>query len=724
MKKSLLLVCLLALPAMADEGMWLPQQIPQIASDLQKDGIKIDPNRLADLTGDPMGAVIALGGCTASFVSPNGLVVTNHHCAYNSIRVNSTPQRDLLKNGFLASTLEEELPAAPGSRVFVTTKIEDVTDRVSGTLPAKLDDRARDLEITRREKQLVSDCEKAGGVRCRVAAMFEGAQYLRFTQMEIRDVRLVYAPSEGIGNFGGETDNWMWPRHTGDWSFYRAYVGKDGKPADYSKDNVPYKPAHWLKVAQTHLAPGDFVLVAGYPGRTFRYRTEYEVTESRDFTLPMSIRYTTELSRILTEAGKGNRETQIRNASRLRSLENTLKNNTGALETLTHGGIVASRHQREADLAAWLAAHPDAAAKYGNVISELQKIDQSNLATRDRDLLLTWLLGPRATGAATTRASSLLTQAYNVERFAMEKGKQEIDRANGFAPRDEQGLMQASNRAQSEMDLASDRAGLRYFIIESQKLPASERIAPIDEAIAAAGSVDKFLDALYSNTKINDPSQRKAMYGETTKQLDARHDSMLDLAAKLMPVVQANEARDEQIAGAMSRERPMYLAALREMSGGRLYPDANLTLRITFGKVIGYSPRDAVVYDPQTSVAGVLQKNTGQGEFDSPQTLLDAIRAKKFGPYADSRLGEVPVDFLSNVDTTGGNSGSPTLNANGELCGLLFDGTYESLGSDYLYEPITRSIHVDSTYMLWVMDAVDHAHNLLQEMGVAPKFTP
>src|ERR1051326_7546385 len=436
-----------AAPLMADEGMWLPPQIPQLAGDLQKAGIKIDPSRLADLTGDPMGAVISLGGCTASFVSPDGLVVTNHHCGYGSLQYNSTAQRDLLKQGFLAKTKEEELRAAPGSHIFVTTKIEDVTPQVIGNLSAKLTDAQRAKEIEKRQKELTAECEKPGGVRCRVASFFEGSQYLRTTQMDIKDVRLVYAPPEGIGNFGGETDNWMWPRHTGDWSFLRAYVGPDGKPADYSKDNVPYQPAHYLKVAQTHLAPGDFVLVAGYPGRTFRYRTEYEVTESRDFTLPMSIRYTTELSRILTEAGKGNRETQIRNASRLRSLENTLKNNTGALETLTHGGIVASRHQREADLAAWLAAHPDAAAKYGNVISELQKIDQSNLATRDRDLLLTWLLGPRATGAATTRASSLLTQAYNVERFAMEKGKQEIDRANGFAPRDEQGLMQASNRA-------------------------------------------------------------------------------------------------------------------------------------------------------------------------------------------------------------------------------------------------------------------------------------
>src|SRR5436305_848006 len=240
---------LLAVNLFGAEGMWMPQQIPQLADELRKMGLKMDPNRFADLTGDPMGAVISLGGCSASFVSPDGLVVTNHHCGFGALQFNSTPQRDLITNGFLAKTRDEELPAGPGSRMFVTTNIEDVTSRVTGNLTAKMSDADREKAIDRQVKQLVSECEKPGGVRCRVASFFEGAQYLRTTQMEIRDVRLVYAPALGIGDFGGETDNWMWPRHTGDWSYLRAYVGKDGKPADFSKDNVPYHPAHTLKVS-------------------------------------------------------------------------------------------------------------------------------------------------------------------------------------------------------------------------------------------------------------------------------------------------------------------------------------------------------------------------------------------------------------------------------------------------------------------------------------------
>jgi len=700
--------------------MWMPQQIPQLAAELQKAGIRIDPNRLADLTGDPMGAVISLGGCTASFVSPDGLVVTNHHCAYGSIQHNSALlKQDLLKKGYLAKSRDEELQAAPGSRVFVTTKIEDVTDRVTGNLPAKLDDRARSKELERRGKQLVEECEKPGGVRCRVASFFEGTQYLRTTQMEIRDVRLVYAPAEGIGNFGGETDNWMWPRHTGDWSYLRAYVGPDGKPADFSKDNVPYHPAHFLKVSTKGLNPGDFVFVAGYPGRTFRYRTEAEVNQSQSYSYPTFIRYATDLNHILNEVGKNNRETQIKNANRIRGNDNTLKNYTGTMTNFQKGTIVAQRHQREADLAAYLASHPDAAKKYAGVMEKINALDAEGIKTDQRDTVLSWL----------SRSSPLLSQASTIYRNSLERPKKDIDRAAGFQERDLAALLQGSARAETQIDVPSDRAGLRYFLLEATKLPADQRLKAVDDALAATGAggteaqVDKFLDQLYAGTKVQNAAERKAMYGETTQQLEARNDSMLRFAAALQPLRLANEEHGENLAGAMSRVRPLYMQALREMTGGRLAPDANSSLRITFGTVKGYVPRDAVDYQPQTTVAGVLAKDTGSGEFDSPKNLLAAIRNKQFGSYADPQLGAVAVNFLSTVDTTGGNSGSPTLNADGELCGLLFDGNYEALGSDFQFDPaITRSIHVDATYMLWVMDAVDGAHNLLREMGITPKF--
>jgi hypothetical protein len=715
MRKTLLVfLSFFAVSAFAAEGMWMPQQIPQIAADMQKAGIKIDPSRLSDLTGDPMGAVISLGGCTASFVSPDGLVVTNHHCAYGSLQYNSTAQKDLLKQGFLAATRTDELRAAPGTHVFVTTNIEDVTNRVTGTLDAKLADRARAKEIERRTKQLVAECEKPGGLRCRVASFFEGAQYLQTTQMDIRDVRIVYAPAEGIGNFGGETDNWMWPRHTGDWSFYRAYVGADGKAADYSPSNVPYHPAHYLKVSSQGMNPGDFVMVAGYPGRTSRYRTEAEINTASTISMPTFIRYATDLSNILHNLGKNNRDVEIRNASRIRGMENTLKNYTGVMNAMRTGTIQAQRHTREAQLAAFIGSHP----QYKGVMEQVAKLDQEEAATAQKDLVLTWIY----------RSSPMLSQASRIYRYSIERVKPDVERAAGYQERDVPALMQGSTRAQAEIDVPSDRAGLRYFLLESQKLPANQRIAPIDQALAKTGAagteaqVDALLNQLYAGTKMNDADVRKQLYSATREQLDTNNDTMLAFARALTPISLENEERGDTLAGAMSRVRPQYLNALREMTSGKLYPDANGTLRITFGNVMGYTPKDAVVYTPQTTVNGVLAKDTGSGEFNSPKTLLAAIQAKDFGAYADPQLGAVAVDFLSDVDTTGGNSGSPTLNAKGELCGLLFDGTFESLGSDYLPDANTRSIHVDATYMLWVMDRVDRAHNLLQEMGITAKF--
>src|SRR5262249_41655111 len=355
--------------------------------------------------------------------------------------------------------------------------------------------------------------------------------------------------------------------------------------------------------------------------------------------------------------------------------------------------------KREAGLAAYIAAHPDA-KKYAGAVDEMNKLEQQDIATQQRDTVLQWLF----------RSSPMLAQSATLYRLSPQRPKADIDREQGFQERDWPRITEGINRAQKSLEPQSDRAGLRYFLNESQKLPAGQKIGPVDELIAKAGGVDKFLDWVYANTKVGDLAQRKAMQSEATAQLTARHDSMIDFAAVLSPMQLANEQRQKEFSGAMSRVRPLYMEGLRASSGGRLYPDANGTLRITFGKVTGYAPKDAVWYTPQTTVEGILQKNTGTGEFDAPKNELDAIRAKKTTGYIDPQLNDVPVDFLSDVDTTGGNSGSPTLNAKGELCGLLFDGTYESLGSDFVVDPdITRSIHVDSVYMIWVMDAVDGA---------------
>src|SRR5216684_4189218 len=597
-KKLLIgILSLAAVSAFGAEGMWMPQQIPSLAAELKKAGLQIDSKRFADLTGHPMGAVISLGGCSASFVSPDGLVVTNHHCGFGALQFNSTPQRDLITNGFLAKTREEELPAGPGSRIFVTTNIEDVTARVTGSVPASLSNIDREKAIDRNVKQLVDECEKPGGVRCRVASFFEGAQYLRTTQMEIKDVRLVYAPALGIGDFGGETDNWMWPRHTGDWSYLRAYVGKDGKPADYSKDNVPYHPAHILKVSNEGVNPGDLVLVAGYPGRTFRYRTAAEVKNMQDYSYPTTIKYATDLNNILRELGKKDKAVEIANASRIKGNDNVLKNYTGSLTGFEKFHIVAQRQKREANLATWIAAHPDA-KPYATALDQMNALQQQQVSTRERDTVLSWVF----------RSSPMLSQANTLYRLSLERPKTDIDREGGYQERDWPRIAEGVNRAQKSLEANSDRAGLRYILNEAEKLPAGQRITALDDSITKAGGVEKFLDQLYANTKVNDLATRKAMQSESTVQLVARHDAMIDAAAALSPLQLASEKQDREIGGAMSRVRPQYMNALRGMTGGKLYPDANSTLRVTFGTVRGYTPRDGVTYVPQTTLGASCRR--------------------------------------------------------------------------------------------------------------------
>ncbi|HKR63782.1 MAG TPA: S46 family peptidase [Thermoanaerobaculia bacterium] len=689
--KKFLVILFLSTAALADEGMWLPRQMPALAAQMKALGFSIDPARLADLTGDPMGAVVSLGGCTASFVSPDGLVVTNHHCAFGSIQHNSTAERDLISNGFLAKTREEELPAAPGTKVWVTTSLDDVTARMTGNIKSNVSDADRAKLLDRREKELVAECEKPGGVRCRVASFFEGSQYMRQTQAELTDIRLVYAPSDKIGDFGGEVDNFEWPRHTGDFAFYRVYV--DGKP---------YHPKHWLRIAKKGVSPGDAVLVAGYPGRTFRYKTADEVRAYRDFIYPSNIRTMTETIRLLEEAAKGNRDVQIKNASRIQSLANSLKNYQSVNEGFVKDRIVESREQREAKMGA------------SDVMKELARLNAEQAKTRERDFVLEWLVG---------RGSPMLSQAMTAVRLANERPKADVDRMARFQERNWPSLLSGSTRAQRTIDVASDRAVTRYFLEEAAKLPATQHVKVIDDAVAAAGGVEPFLDRLYGNTKLADEHERAKMLAESSAQLRARHDAMLDFAASLVPLFEERETNELASAGALARLRPAYFEQLRKVAPGELYPDANGTLRITIGKVEGYSPKDATWMLPQTSLRGVLQKETGKEPFTSPQSLRDAAAdAKKTAPYIDPELKDVPVNFLSTADTTGGNSGSPTLNANGELIGLLFDGNYESIDADFLFtESITRSIHVDAQYMLWIMDAVDGADALMRELGVEPK---
>ena len=715
--RTLITSLLFATTIAADDGLWMPQQIPALGAELKKLGLQLDPNAFADLTGFPMGAIVSTGGCSASFVSPDGLIATNHHCVAGALQFNATPENDIVKNGFLARTREQEIQAAPDARIFVTTNIEDVTSRILGAFPKDISDRDRAKTITRRRREMIIECEKPGGVSCQVASFFEGAQYLKITRLEIRDVRLVYAPALGIGNFGDEIDNWMWPRHTGDFGFYRAYVGKDGKPAEFSKENVPYRPKHHLKFSTRDLDEGDLIMIAGYPGTTRRHETPLEVESAEQYGLPTDVRYRTMLANLLRERGKNDRGIALKNVSRINSLDNYLKKHTGTLEAYKRGRFLEEKRKQETALRASL--DPKLAASYDAASAELEKLLKEKTRTRERDTLFTWLY----------TASPMLTQANRIYRLSVERTKPELDRDEEFSERNIKRFPQTLARARRSIEPGSDRAGLRLFLLEATRLPADQRITPVDAALAATGKatpeeqVDALLDRVHASTNIGDADAEKAMSEETTAQLLARKDSMIDFAASLRPFAEEVSGAGRAFAGAESRLRPVRLQVLRAALGGRLYPDANGTLRVNFGVVSGYSPRNAVRYNAQTDIRGVVEKDTGEEPFNSPKKLLERAARQEFGPYVDPELKTLPVAFISSNVVTNGNSGSASLNAWGEVAGLSFDSNWEGVGSDYMVEDeITRSISVDSRYVLWVMDAVDGAHNVLREMGIEPTF--
>ncbi|WP_454261755.1 S46 family peptidase [Pseudoxanthomonas mexicana] len=699
--------------AQAGEGMWVPQQLPEIAGPLKKAGLKLSPQQISDLTGDPMGAVVALGGCTASFVSPNGLVVTNHHCAYGAIQLNSTAENNLIKNGFNAPTTGDEVSAGPNARVFVLDEITDVTKDAQAAIASAGDDalgRTKALEAF--EKKLIADCEAEAGFRCRLYSFSGGNTYRLFKNLEIKDVRLAYAPPGSVGKFGGDIDNWMWPRHTGDFAFYRAYVGKDGKPAAFSKDNVPYQPKHWLKFADQPLGAGDFVMVAGYPGSTNRYALAAEFDNTAQWTYPTIARHYKNQIAMVEAAGKQNADIQVKYAATMAGWNNTSKNYDGQLEGFKRIDAAGQKQREEAAVLGWLKGQGAKGQPALDAHAKLLGLLEKSKATRDRDLTLALFNNTAMLGSA--------TQLY---RLSIEREKPNAERESGYQERDlpaiEGGLKQLERRYVAAMD----RQLQEYWLNEYIKLPADQRVAAVDAWLGGndAAAVKRALDRL-AGTKLGSTEERLKWFAADRKAFEASNDPAIQYAVAVMPTLLKLEQERKTRAGENLAARPVYLQALadyKKSQGEFVYPDANLSLRITFGNVMGYAPKDGVEYTPFTTLEGVVAKETGQDPFDSPKALLDAVAAKRYGGLEDKRIGSVPVNYLSDLDITGGNSGSPVLDAHGKLVGLAFDGNWESVSSNWVFDPkMTRMIAVDGRYLRWIMQEVYPAPQLLKEMNV------
>jgi len=701
--------------AHAAEGMWVPQQLPEIAGPLQKAGLKLSAEQLADLTGDPMGAVVALGGCTASFVSPQGLVVTNHHCAYGAIQLNSTAEKNLIKDGFNAPKTSDELSAGPNARVYVLDQITDVTAQAKAAIAAAGNDplaRTRALEAF--DKSQVAACEADAGFRCRLYSFSGGNTYRLFRNLEIKDVRLVYAPPGSVGKFGGDIDNWMWPRHTGDFSFYRAYVGKDGKPAPFSADNVPYQPKHFLKFADQPLGADDFVMVAGYPGRTNRYALAREFDETASWTYPTIARHYTAVLKLIEDAGKADPDIKVKYAATAAGMNNVAKNYAGQLEGFQRIDAAGQKQAEEAAVLAWLKKQGTAGKPALAAHEQLIKHLEASKATRERDLFVGQFNNTSAVSAAIT-----------LYRLAIERSRPDAERESGYQDRDlptiEGGVRQMERRYVARMDQQLQQYWLNQYVA----LPAAQRD---NEALNQwlAGSDASAVNALVAKlggTGLGSLDERLKWLKADRAAFEASTDPAIQYAVAAMPALLKQEEQKKIREGESLTARPLYLQALadyKKSQGEFVYPDANLSLRITFGNVMGYEPKDGVAYTPFTTLEGVAAKETGADPFDSPKALLDAVKAKRYGGLEDKRIGSVPVNFLSNLDITGGNSGSPVLDAHGKLVGLAFDGNWESVSSNWVFDPImTRMIAVDSRYMQWIMQEVAPAPQLLKELNLA-----
>ena len=719
LSNSLLLtaIAVTASSAFADEGMWQPHQLPQIKQQLLKNGLKIDPEKISKLTEFPMNAVISLGGCTASFVSDQGLVVTNHHCAYGSIQYNSTKDNNLIDKGFLAKSLDQELAAAPGSRIYVTESLTEVTAEIIGDLTDDLSGEARYKMVEQRQKDLVAECEKQAGYRCDTYSFHGGLQYYLIKQLEIRDVRLVYAPPSNIGKFGGDTDNWMWPRHTGDWSFYRAYVSKDGKPADFSQDNVPYQPASHLEVSAKGLSEGDFVMVAGYPGRTNRYRTSSEVSNQFDWVYPTAKRYREESIELIKRVAPKGTEANVKYLSTLAGLANYAKNYGSMIESYNKGDMLSRKKALEAELNQWINSDTQRINSYAQSVAQLTElVTQSNLH-QERDLIFGYL-----------NRSAMMPVAQRLYRLAHEKLKVDAKRKRGYQDRDMTRFTQGIKRLSKRFDSKVDRETASHFIAYYLELPQSEHVAAFDTFYNITKStklaaINKQLATMYATTELTDENKRLAWMDASVAQFKASNDPFIQYAVAMYDTNLAQEKHDKELSGQFQKVRPNYMAALiayKESRGQAVYADANSSLRVTYGNVKGYSPQDGLYATPFTTIEGKLAKYVaGDEEFDMTAKERSTILAQTYGRYYDKPVGSVPLNFLSTVDTTGGNSGSPTMNDKAQLVGLLFDGVYESIISDWDFDPkISRSIHLDSRYMLWIMEHVSGADNLLEEMDI------
>ena len=695
-----------------DEGMFPMSELSRAG--LKKAGLKIAEKDIYNPNGEValVDALVQVSGCTGSFVSPNGLIITNHHCAFSAVQLASTPEFNYLKNGFVANGLEHEIQAQ-GLTIRITDSYEDVSNEVLQTVENIDDPKDRINAINKKRAEIAQQAEKRDPtIKAEVSEMFIGKSYVLFQYKRIEDVRLVYVPRQDIGEFGGETDNWVWPRHTGDFSFLRAYVAPDGSSAKFAKENVPYRPKKHLKVNPKGVNENDFVFILGYPGRTFRHRPAQYMDYQERYLLP----YTSDLydyqNQQMSLVSEDDPAVELALATRMKRNANVMKNYRGKLKGLQNLALVEQKYQEDEALRKFIESNSKYSQRYGRLMEDIDDYYQAVEKTALKEL---WFNNLYSSSSLMRVANTITAFKEAVQKHTGSKAQEEFFQLNLAQVKDFLDGIYDSFNLQVDKNIGTRMFEDAYSFQGENKLTYfdSNKFTTKQEAAL------QLVTALESS-KLNDKEQVFEWILKDVQSLKNYTDNLLSIQKDIDKELLIFEDEQKRREGVLNRLMGDYVAVKEKYQSKSFIPDANSTLRLTFGNIKGYSPVDATYMAPFTTIKGLIEKgNSGLTEYAYPETIKTAWLAKNFGAYAKRELNDVPVNILYNMDTTGGNSGSPIMNAHGELIGVNFDRAYDATINDFAWnEDYSRSIGVDIRYVLWVAEKIDNAQFIIQEMGI------
>ena len=706
----LILVVCFGFKAKADEGMWLLPLIEKLnMGKMTELGLKLSAEDIYSLNKASVKDAIIIfgGGCTGEIVSSQGLILTNHHCGYGSIQQHSSVDHDYLRDGFWAMTKDQELPN-PNLAVTFLIRIEDVSAQILANVKPGMSEADRTTAINEARQTIEKKAGEGNNYSAQVGSFYGGNYFYLLVYERYNDVRLVGAPPTSIGKFGSDTDNWEWPRHTGDFSVFRVYSGPDGKPAPYSKDNIPLKPKHYLPVSIKDLNKGDFAMIMGYPGRTNRYMTSFEINEQLQIVHPDRIKIRGIKQDIWMKDMQTDQKINIQYASKYFGSSNYWKYSIGQKGGLERLNVKAKKEEIENQFNKWVVATPDRKAKYGEALNMIKTSVEGRAEYYNALQYLNECISGCELFGVNRGVGNLIT--------ALKTGdKQKISDATTQFKNNTADFYKDYN---PPTDIKSMKAMLTLYRTDvPAKFHPDFYANVVDKKFK--GSIDKFVDDIFAKSVFASEAKLNAFLSKPV--LKTLETDPVYLTTTSIYKVGGNISKgSSQFDATLLTGKRMWVAALMEMAPEKTqYPDANSTMRLSYGTVKDYDPRDAVTYKYFTTLQGVVDKyKPGDYEFDLPKRLIDLNAKKEYGKYGSPK-GYMPVCFLTTNDITGGNSGSPVMNGNGELIGLAFDGNWESMSGDIAYEPeLQRTIVVDIRYVLWVMDVYSGAKHIVDEMTI------